>query len=77
MSNFLKRDKQAFEEYAIQDAIITLKPAKAMGWFNLGIKQTRDTTNPVFPREKKFFFEEQNFDTNFTLPKLWSLLNGK
>ena len=30
MSKFLKRDKKAFEEYAIQDAIITLKHAIAM-----------------------------------------------
>jgi hypothetical protein len=38
MSNLLKRDKQAFEEYTIQDAIITLKHALYMEGFNLGIK---------------------------------------
>lgn len=30
MSNFLKRDKIAFEEYALQDAVITLKHGLAM-----------------------------------------------
>jgi hypothetical protein len=53
MSNLLKRDKQAFEEYSIQDAIITLKHALYMVGFNLGIKiQTRDSTNPLCHRDK-------------------------
>lgn len=39
MGAFLKRDPRAFEDYAIQDAIITLKHGLAMEKFNLGIKQ--------------------------------------
>ena len=39
MSGFLKRDKKAFEEYALQDAIITLKHAISMEKFNLTVKQ--------------------------------------
>lgn len=39
MSEFLKRDPQGFENYAIQDAIITLKHAVSMEKFNFGIKQ--------------------------------------
>lgn len=39
MSEFLKRDKKAFEEYAIQDALITLKHGVAMENFNLSIKK--------------------------------------
>jgi hypothetical protein len=39
MSNFLKRDQKAFEEYALQDAVITLKHGLAMEKFNFSIKQ--------------------------------------
>ena len=39
MGEFLKRDPQGFENYAIQDAIITLKHAVSMEKFNFGIKQ--------------------------------------
>ena len=39
MSGFLKRDKIAFEEYALQDAIITLKHAISMEKFNMTVKQ--------------------------------------
>ena len=39
MDEFLKRDKQAFEDYAIQDAVITLKHALEMERFNMGIKK--------------------------------------
>jgi hypothetical protein len=39
MSKFLERDRTGFEEYAIQDAIITLKHALSMEQFNFGIKQ--------------------------------------
>lgn len=39
MSKFLKRDKEAFEEYAIIDAKITLRHAVAMELFNMSIKQ--------------------------------------
>lgn len=39
MSAFLKRDPQAFQEYAIRDAVITLKHAIAMEKFNMSIKQ--------------------------------------
>ena len=39
MSNLLERDRQAFEDYAIQDAVITLKHALAMEKFNMSIKQ--------------------------------------
>jgi hypothetical protein len=39
MSKFLIRDKEAFEEDAIQDAVITLKHALSMEQFNLSIKQ--------------------------------------
>jgi hypothetical protein len=39
MDKFLKRDKIAFEEYALQDAIITLKHALAMECFNMTLNQ--------------------------------------
>jgi hypothetical protein len=39
MSGFLARDKQAFEAYALQDAIITLKHSIAMEEFNFGIQK--------------------------------------
>ena len=39
MSAFLKRDPEAFKEYAIQDAVITLKHALSMENFNMSIKQ--------------------------------------
>jgi hypothetical protein len=39
MSAFLERDKVAFEEYALQDAVISLKHALSMESFNWGIKQ--------------------------------------
>jgi hypothetical protein len=39
MKSFLKKDKIAFEEYAVQDAIITLKHATAMEKFNMSVKQ--------------------------------------
>jgi hypothetical protein len=39
MSEFLKRDKQAFEQYALRDALIVLKHAVAMENFNQGVKQ--------------------------------------
>jgi len=39
MDKFLIRDKKAFEEYALQDAIITLKHAVAMEEINLTVKQ--------------------------------------
>jgi hypothetical protein len=39
MSGFLKRDPVAFKEYAIQDAIITLKHALSMEQFNMSVKQ--------------------------------------
>lgn len=38
MSKLLERDKSLFEEYAIKDAVITLKHALSMECFNLGIK---------------------------------------
>jgi hypothetical protein len=37
MGKLLQRDKQAFEEYAIQDAVITLKQALSMEKFNMSI----------------------------------------
>lgn len=39
MKAFLKRDKSAFEEYALQDAVITLKHATAMEEFNMRVNQ--------------------------------------
>lgn len=39
MSAFLERDRYGFEEYALQDAIITLKHAISMESFNFGVKQ--------------------------------------
>ena len=39
MSAFLERDKVAFEEYALQVAVISLKHALSMESFNWGIKQ--------------------------------------
>jgi hypothetical protein len=39
MSKFLERDKEAFEKYAIKDAIITLKHAIEMEKFNWSLKQ--------------------------------------
>lgn len=39
LSKFLIRDKQAFEEYAIQDAVICLKHALSRERFNLSIYQ--------------------------------------
>ena len=39
MSGFLKRDKEGFIAYAIQDAVSTLKHALSMEKFNLSIKQ--------------------------------------
>jgi hypothetical protein len=39
MSAFLERDQVAFEEYALQDAVISLKHALSMESFNWGIKQ--------------------------------------
>ena len=39
MSNLLVRDKEAFESYALQDAVITLKHALAMEKFNMSISQ--------------------------------------
>lgn len=39
MSKFLADDKKGFEDYAIQDAVITLKHAISMEQFNLEIKQ--------------------------------------
>jgi hypothetical protein len=39
MDKFLIRDKKAFEEYALQDAIITLKHSTAMEVFNMRVKQ--------------------------------------
>lgn len=37
MGKLLQRDKQAFEEYAIQGAVITLKQALSREKFNLSI----------------------------------------
>ena len=39
MSNYMERDRKSFEDYAIQDAVITLKHAVSMEEFNFGIKQ--------------------------------------
>ena len=39
MDKFLIRDKKAFEEYALQDAIITLKHSTVMEVFNMRVKQ--------------------------------------
>lgn len=39
MDEFLVKDKKGFEEYAIQDAVVTLKHAIAMEKFNMGIKK--------------------------------------
>ena len=39
MKAFLKRDQQAFEDYAIRDAVITLKHALQMEIFNKDLKQ--------------------------------------
>jgi hypothetical protein len=39
MSQFLQRDKEAFEVYALRDAVITLKHSISMEQFNLRIKQ--------------------------------------
>jgi len=38
MSKFLERDREAFIEYAVRDAVITLKHAISMEQFNFGIK---------------------------------------
>lgn len=38
MSQFLERDKEGFEQYAIQDALITLKHALSMESFNFSLK---------------------------------------
>jgi len=62
MSNLLKRDKQAFEEYTIQDAFITLKHALYMERFNLGIKKkqkTRNSTNPLSHRDKNLCMKNE------------------
>jgi hypothetical protein len=45
MSAFLERDKVAFEEYALQVAVISFKHALSMESFNWGIKQTGCTGN--------------------------------
>lgn len=39
MSKFLQRDKEAFEEYALRDAVITLKHSLSLEQFNMRIKQ--------------------------------------
>jgi hypothetical protein len=39
MSELLLRDKQALEEYALQDARITLKHSLSMEKFNMSIKK--------------------------------------
>ena len=39
MSLFIKEDKASFEEYAVRDAVITLKHSIEMEWFNLSLKQ--------------------------------------
>jgi hypothetical protein len=39
MDQFWIRDKKAFDEYALQDAIITLKQATAMEEFNMTVNQ--------------------------------------
>jgi len=39
MKNFLYRDKKGFVDYAIQDAIITLKHAVAMEKFNMTVNK--------------------------------------
>jgi hypothetical protein len=39
MSKFLPRDKEAFEEYAIRVAVITLKHFLSLSQFNMRIKQ--------------------------------------
>jgi len=39
MSEFLLRDKERFEQYAIRDAVIVLKHSVAMEEFNFGLKQ--------------------------------------
>jgi hypothetical protein len=39
MSSLLKRDKNKFESYALQDAVITLKHTIAMEEFNFGIQK--------------------------------------
>jgi hypothetical protein len=38
MGAFLKKDKKAFEDYALQDAVITLKHAIAMESFNMSVQ---------------------------------------
>lgn len=38
MSKLLERDKETFDQYAIQDAVITLKHAMAMESFNFSLK---------------------------------------
>jgi hypothetical protein len=39
MSEFLARDRECFEKYALQDAIITLKHSTSMEVFNMTVKQ--------------------------------------
>lgn len=39
MSKFLERDKESFEQFALQDAVITLKHSLSMESFNFSIKQ--------------------------------------
>ena len=37
MSKFLQRDKEAFEEYALRDLVITLKHSLSFEQFNMRI----------------------------------------
>lgn len=39
ISKFIDRDRKGFEDYAVQDAVITLKHAISMEQFNFGIQQ--------------------------------------
>ena len=76
MKEFLKRDEKAFKEYALQDAIITLKHAIAMEQFNMSVKQigvpltlSSVGRNYVFTEWKKIFKKY--------IPNLWRFHDGE
>jgi hypothetical protein len=77
MRDFLKRDKNAFTEYAIQDAVITLKHATAMEVFNMTLKQ-HGIPMTLSSLGRKYVFEEwsKNFKKNIPYQISGNLLMG-
>lgn len=70
MRKFLNRDKTAFEKYAVQDAVITLKHAISMEIFNRKCKTLRIPLT-LSPIRRNYVFNE------LSKKKLWETYHTK